>query len=246
MVGPKSRTGPRLKGAVIGMLNEPRARRQAEAVRFLAALYGGAPGGHLVLWVPGPRVALWPVDLKALAAEAVSRAAREDVVFGVAPRRRVSERGYGTARDIASLPAVWADLTLLGTSGRPHDLPPHRAATRALLADFPLAPSALVATGRGHQVYWFLDEPFDNADVTVTRAFLGTVGGVLAASAYRHGWRIDEHVFTAHRTMRLPGTLDHRGPRPRLVRLEQLHPERRYPVAALRMAAAVTNGAVAR
>lgn len=228
------------------MLNEPTARRRAEARRFLDALYGGAPAGHLVLWLPQRRAAVWPADLDALAREAVHRGARDDLAFGIAPRRRIAERGYGTARDVLSLPAVWADLTVVGPSGRPHDLPPHRAATRTLLRDFPLAPSALVATARGHQAYWFLDEPLPNTDLAVIRAVLRTVGGVLAASANRHGWRIDDHVFTPARTMLLPGTLDHRGSRPRLIRLEQLYPERRYPVAALRMAAAVTNGAVTR
>jgi hypothetical protein len=228
------------------MLNDPRERRRAEARRFLAALYGESPTGHLVLWLPRRQRAAWPTDLDEAAAAAVRLAATDDVTFGVALRRAVPGRGYGTARDVLALPALWADLTVVGPSGQPHDLPPDRAATMAMLHDFPLVPSALVATSRGYQAYWFLDEPFANNDLVATRAVLRGLGGVLADIARRHGWRIDEHVFTPARVMRLPGTVDRRQRRPRPVRIEYLDADRRYPVGGLRMAAAVTHGAVAR
>jgi hypothetical protein len=206
------------------MLNDPNERRRDQARRFLAALYGDCPAGHLVLWLPRRRLALWPADLDAASGEAVRLA----------------------ARDVLALPALWADLTVVGPSGRHHDLPPDQATRLAILRDFPLPPSALVRTNRGHQAYWFLDEPFENSDLAATRALLHGLGGTLAAIARRHGWRIDEHVFTPAGALALPGTLDRSQRRPRLVRLEALDAERRYPVAGLRLASAVTFGVVSR
>jgi hypothetical protein len=228
------------------MLNDPNERRRDQARRFLAALYGDCPAGHLVLWLPRRRLALWPADLDAASGEAVRLAARDEVLFGVALRRTIRERGYGTARDVLALPALWADLNVVGPSGRHHDLPPDQATRLAILRDFPLPPSALVRTNRGHQAYWFLDEPFENSDLAATRALLHGLGGTLAAIARRHGWRIDEHVFTPAGALALPGTLDRSQRRPRLVRLEALDAERRYPVAGLRLASAVTFGVVSR
>ena len=111
-----------------GHTGAPCARNAAEARRFLSALYGPAPRGHLSLWTGRDKRSHWPADLAAAAERAALLARDNDVYFGVGMRRRPLAAGRGRAKDVLCLPALWADLDIAGPAHHAANLPPDRAA----------------------------------------------------------------------------------------------------------------------
>lgn len=114
-------------------------------------------------------------------------------------------RRGGTA-EVVSLPALFADL----------DTEPETGWLR--LRDFPLAPSCVVASGRGLHVYFFLREP--TCDLRLANQVLRGLADHL---------RGDKTAVA--QSLRLPGTLNWKYDPPRLCHLLELHENRRYQMA---------------
>lgn len=82
----------------------------------------------------------------------------------------------GTLKDCVTLHSLFADLDF-------KDSP--EPGSRARVQSFPLAPSAVVASGGGLQAYWFLTEPFDlqNRDEPHGKQLLRRLAAALGADS---------------------------------------------------------------
>lgn len=97
------------------------------------------------------------------------------------------------------------------------------AEARKILASFPLQPSAIVCTGGGLHVYWFLSDPAGREEFHLVKE-------IIKALAFT--FRADLNACDIPRILRLPGTTNFKpkyNP-PRLVTLarEDWHPEREF------------------
>ena len=141
----------------------------------------------------------------------MQRANGANLYVGVAKRR---DRTSGKKENCAGLYALFVDLDFSTTP---------EADARKRLAECPLSPSAIVASGGGLHVYWFLIEPLDavteqaKAEALLRRLAV-YLGGDLACAEVA-------------RVLRLPGTLNHKYPPPRAVVLEHLEAEQAYNVS---------------
>jgi hypothetical protein len=113
-----------------------------------------------------------------------------DVYFGVCPRIRPQ----GRKEDVSDAPGLWADLDFKRFADG-------EAGALRKLAEFPLPPSWLVATGGGFHVYWAL-----NHAVRADAAFEGRLKGVVKAL------NADPAATDRSRVLRIPGTFNHKYP----------------------------------
>lgn len=196
---------------------------------WFASLYRDCEGWLTIFSIDkqtGTRHTEWaPVDAPDQAASiAVKRAPQCDVWFGVATRQeRLGEGKRGGAADCLHIPAMWADIDILGQNHSATDLPPDLQAARQLLADYPLAPTATVHSGGGLQPYWVLSEPLKASDVG---DFLDRWAHTWTVFAERHGWHID-NVWDVARVLRVPGTQNRKND-PIDVTLLEVNKGRRY------------------
>lgn len=151
-------------------------------------------------------------DLAAVEKFAETNAGSLDVYMGVATRTRPQGR---RKNGCGALYAAYADLDFKTSSAE---------SVRQRLAGFALRPSAVVMSGNGLQVYWFLDQPLD----------VSTPEGVLVAEklmkALAHTLGGDSKVADVAHVLRIPGTWNHKYGDPRPVVIEVFE-ERRYAVA---------------
>lgn len=190
----------------------------ADRAAFLAALYDGCEGllefrafngrrGE----PPVGRAFCAPTDASVRTRFAADHRAH-DIYFGVATR---ADDSAGTLENCRHLAAVFADIDF--------KMAPE-ADARAGLARFPLPPSAVVQSGGGLHVYWFLREPLDLRDPDA-RAEAYQLLRRLADALHA-----DMAAAEPARGLRVPGTVNRKpeygAPRPVVV--EILQPDRRY------------------
>ncbi|OGA02878.1 MAG: hypothetical protein A3I00_05830 [Betaproteobacteria bacterium RIFCSPLOWO2_02_FULL_64_12] len=182
-----------------------------DACTFFAALYTTSGGLVELRALPSKARTFLPANDAGGVAAFVDAHAAENVYFGVATRRSAAN---GTLANCERLPALFADVDFKTS---PED------EARRTLAAFPLAPSAVIASGGGLHLYWFLAEPLDLAtDATRARALLRRLASLLGG---------DLASAEAARVLRVPGTHNHKYAPARLVTVERLDAERRYDVA---------------
>jgi hypothetical protein len=179
---------------------------------FLAALHEGCEGLLELRALPSTaRTFLRPGDDQGLLRFAAAHAT-ENVYVAVATRQDDSN---GTLENCQHLAALFADLDFKRTPETP---------TRARLARLQPPPSAVVHSGGGFHVYWFLREPLDLRDPGAC------VEAYHLLRRLAHALGGDPTVAEPARVLRLPGTVnckpDYDAPRP--VVLESLEAERRY------------------
>jgi len=154
----------------------------------------------------GQRHVDWaPVTERAILADAAeSRAATCDVWYGVATRaERLDDGKRGGSADCLELPGLFADLDVAGPNHKCNDaLPKTIGEAKELLADFPVAPTAIVYSGGGIQPYWLFDEPVPAEEARRVLVRWAYTWGQLAAKRDLH---ID-NVFDLARVLRVPGT----------------------------------------
>jgi putative DNA primase/helicase len=151
-------------------------------------------------------------DLAAVAAVA-DRARKHSLnaYFGVATRTHENARGL---RDCGNLHALFCDFDF-------KDGQESRVAES--LKGFPFPPSAVVESGNGLHVYWFLDKPIDlQKDAAQAKAILQTLATKLGA---------DMASAEPARILRLPDTLNYKYDPPECVALEFIDDKRRYTLA---------------
>ncbi|HVL69271.1 MAG TPA: VapE domain-containing protein [Vicinamibacterales bacterium] len=135
-----------------------------------------------------------------------------NLYVGVAPRRSANGRKLA---DCLPLHALFADIDFKTFAGGEPE-------ARQRLAEFPLAPSAVVASGGGLYAYYFLTAPLAAQSPEATsllRRLCAAVGGDLSAAE-------------PARILRIPGTLNFKYDPPRPVVLESLSGAR-YPLAQI-------------
>jgi putative DNA primase/helicase len=133
----------------------------------------------------------------------------------------VASRATSTGRDITAcrmLSALFAEIDFKDSS---------ETEARARLDAFPLKPSAVVFSGGGLHVYFFLRE---SVDLTEQKG-VWFAGVVLKALAKVLG--ADMKAAEPARILRLPGTLNHKYTPPRQVVIEKLSQHLRYDLKTL-------------
>ncbi len=196
-------------------------------VEFLTAVLGDPPDGPLSLFSinadDGTRHTDWADTPTGLYQAALRRAPTCNVWFGVAPRF-ARTGGRGTAQDCTTFGALWADLDVIGPGHARTDLIPTTGHALDLVEEFPLPTSAVLATGGGLQVWWFLTErlPVDEAADVLAR-----FGAWWVQAGGRHGWHID-NVWDPARVLRVPGTQNRKTGDVAPVELAVWNPDHRY------------------
>jgi P4 family phage/plasmid primase-like protien len=187
-------------------------------LEWLDHLYGQTDNGWLTLFAVDrttgeKHLANRPVNQRTgIINEADRLAGTCCVWWGVATRKdRPANGRRGGASDCLELPGLYVDIDVKGPNHAAVDLPPTIDDAHTLLADYPLPPTAIVASGGGLQAWWLFDELQPVTDVAELLIRWGTTWAELGR---RRGWHID-NVFDVARVMRLPGTWNRKNdPRP--------------------------------
>jgi hypothetical protein len=187
-----------------------------ETVGFLRDLFGDAPGGDDL------RIALWTKSNKRTdhldgAVDGARFEGRPDVYVQATLVGPDAPKGgkRPKAEHAAATPGVWADIDV---AGGPEDPPGKLLAPdvdAALeIANGILTPTIIVHSGYGVQAWWLLEEPwrFEN-DEERSQAGRMTKGWqrLLRNAALDKAFGID-YTFDLARLMRLPGTVNDKGP----------------------------------
>lgn len=187
---------------------------KSEAAAFLRDLFGDAPS-------PDSRIALWTkatkrTDYLGAASEAERFEGKPDVYVHAAlagPGAPRAKRPH--ARHAAAIPGVWADIDVVGGPDDPPGklLAPDVDAALEI-ANGILTPTVLVHSGYGVQAWWLLEEPWslegEDARGQAGRMVQGWQR-LLRNAALDKGFGLDPTHDLA-RLMRLPGTLNNKGP----------------------------------
>ena len=179
-------------------------RRSSELLRFFSLLFP-LRGCFIELralpaYSKGKIRRSWvPVEHKEkLVEEAMKSKWTHHVFFGVCPRSQV---GRGSRADVSHLPALWADLDARSFEWG-------LAGAMDTIESFALPPSAIVLSGHGCHVYYFLDTPLDlHGGTAFPEALLRALQEELGS----------DRVADVARLLRVPGTLnlkDVDNPRP--------------------------------
>ncbi len=224
--------------------------RQAEPVgldqasTFLHALCPVPVDGQVAIFTKPDNRSHWfeASDLETAARRGVELASAADVYFTACLHDRaaaIAHKGYkragaegtwvrGTAQTATGLVALWCDLDVAaGSHDGSKSLPPTDHAL-GVMAALPLQPSAVVWTGGGYHLWWFLREP----------VMLASPSERAKAHAYTTKWqdfiryRLSPYTLDSTgdlaRVLRLPGTINHKKGGSIPVRLETLDADRRY------------------
>ena len=137
----------------------------------------------------------------------------------------------GTAETCVAIPGFWMDLDIIGPGHKTAALPPDQDAAMALLGEFPLAPTMIVHSGGGLQVYWLFSKPWVfvcQAERDEAQNLSRSTQAALMQLAQGHGWKLDNTTDLA-RVLRIPGTFNAKDTANlREVRVLSYEPERRY------------------
>ena len=191
------------------------------AITFLGELWaGGLPPAHyLCLWRRDNRESEWYDDAAALARRAEELAPAADVYIGGAtatgppgPRQRVTQRVLkqdgSPGAPAAAIPGFWLDLDYEHKKHKKPGLPSAMEAERAIGACDP-APSIVVYSGHGYQLWWALTEPWIFADDGERAAAEGIMVALRNYLSSLLGGAVIDSTHDVSRVMRLPGTRNH-------------------------------------
>lgn len=157
----------------------------------------------------------------------------------VADKQAHNRRASST--DIAGIPALWADIDILGAGHKGAHYPPDEAGALKIAHSLELPPSIVLHSGGGLQVYWLLAEPWlvrDGRNQHAERVAMAELSrdlvNTLRYQANRlGGWKVDS-VFDLARVMRAPGSLNTKTDPARAVRVLHLDASVRYDPDQLR------------
>jgi len=164
---------------------------------FLLTLYSNAPSGWLTIWtLQDKKTAYFPVsDIPVAVHYAEQRFDIHDTYFGVGLRgENFGEHRRGGNDDVVAIPALWADIDILGPAHKETALPLAEDEALAFLDNLPLKPSIVVNSGHGLHAYWILDKPLvietQAQRKNITEALRGWQRYINAAARAR-GWNLD-------------------------------------------------------
>lgn len=132
-----------------------------------------------------------------------------EAYYGVSPRKERS----GAKSAVSRVTTLWADVD---SDDKPKKLAYIRATEGTVLP-----PSAVVDSGGGYHVYWFLDK---SVTIEIAEGLMKLIQADLGTDA----------VHSADHILRVPGTLNYKFDKPPEVNLQTLRPELRYSARDLR------------
>lgn len=154
---------------------------------------------------------------------------------------------YKRARNdtVSGLFALCVDIDIAGGVHTSKPYPPTVDDARRIWEAVPLAPTVLVHSGNGLQVWWAFAEPWlieDGDDPAVVRDAMYDLARQWSATLRYHahrlgGWQIDS-TFDLARVMRVPGTLNVRGEHVTRARILEIDPDARHEIDDFRNALA--------
>tara|TARA_R110000765_G_scaffold249905_1_gene351530 strand:+ start:880 stop:2523 length:1644 start_codon:yes stop_codon:yes gene_type:complete len=184
-----------------------------ETLTFLAALYPSdlPEGTALLTWTLPDKRSTWHSSTSTVTADD-----KQDTYIGagLAPAP-----GYGAVRraksaQIIGIPGLWLDLDYQdGEAHRKPNLPTEAEATEFISELSSMrAPSLIVRSGHGFQLWWLFDQPWQwepDDEYSRDRAAAMQTGLVYHVRdlARGHGWDVDATIDLA-RVMRLPGSMN--------------------------------------
>jgi len=199
--------------------------------QFLEDFFGDelTPECRIAVFTTPNRHVRFFTDYQQLERYAAGQSPTQNVYFGLGLIRG-HPKGRGKLADIAGIAALWCDIDLSSAAHPKENLPKSVDEAKSILADMPLMPSVIVASGHGLHAYWFLHEPWifkgkeDRHDAaSLAKRWHAKVCSIAA----KRGWTL-ENLGDLTRVLRLPGTLNHNGADPVEVQVLQSDPQRRY------------------
>jgi hypothetical protein len=217
---------------------------RSAAEEFLRNIFPiGTPGYCALLSIKTKRTT-W---VEASNADAVLQAidqnfGNDSVYFSVCPQETaLGPMERGKAATVAAVPGLWVDVDIASPAHKTQNLPPTEQDALAVLAQFPLKPTVIVATGFGFHAYWLFDTP---ALITndAERQSLADLSQRFQAAIRRPfealQWKLDP-TADLPRILRLPGSYNHKpldrgfGDRPAEVNIRERDWSCRYSLQAL-------------
>lgn len=198
------------------------------AGQWLKLLHGRSPGYFVITPFenrkPVPYGSRWfTADQTGRAAAFVNKYAdRYDMYVSVATHSEVSQSGRGSLKTAATIPGFWADIDI-GTEGhKPASLPNPENEDQALsIVEGLPAPSAVIHSGGGLQLWWLFDEPWVFDDHTEAQRAADEWNRLLIERGEGLGYHVDV-VGDLPRILRVPGTFNYKSEDPREVKLQFL------------------------
>jgi hypothetical protein len=187
---------------------------------FLLARFGDSFPGYLVLWCKATKLtacfAAGEVDALLKVVEA---GPEQDwyVALGTQTERLLPQK-RGSVGSVKHVPGFFADIDFREAEDRA-DYPVDEEEALRVLATFSIQPSAIVRSGGGLHVHWFLDKGFEIGrpkDLKLARDISDGFQHALVSHFQLNGRKIDS-VGDLARLFRLPGTLNHKTVPPREV-----------------------------
>jgi hypothetical protein len=202
-----------------------------DAAWFLRTLFGDTVGPERrlsIFMMPGARAARF-ASIEEAVAHAERQMVSSDVYFGVGLIRG-NPAGRGTVIDVCGICGFWADIDLAAPWRADKPLPKTVDEAMTIVDAMPLAPSLIVESGHGLHAYWLFKEPWvfkSEAERLEAASMARGWHGLVCEAAAKSKWRL-ENLGELARVLRLPGTLNHKGQEPVLVRIRESYPDRRY------------------
>lgn len=196
-------------------------QKEAAAEEFFEDFFSGCGGVDLCLWLKHGKKSgtRWKENSqdgrRAAAVEAVKLADQCDVYFGVCPVkdsaaivRSRGKKARAAVPDVATVPALWADIDLAGEghkSGK--NYAPDIDAWGPTFEALP--PSYIIQSGHGLHCYWLLEKPFQIESEEDRERIGETVKRFQSSLAASAGYDIDTTGDLA-RVLRVPCTVNHK------------------------------------
>jgi hypothetical protein len=138
------------------------------ALAFLQALYpDDAPGWLNIYTLPDKHSEWFPPSKLDAVVRYITQALRSpqvNIYFCVGLHgQQVTDGKRGDAANIIAIPALHADIDIAHHTHKKAKLPPSIDAAHSLLKVIPFAPSIVINSGHGIQVYWLLRERYQLA-----------------------------------------------------------------------------------
>jgi hypothetical protein len=194
---------------------------------FLGTVFAGQQEGFVALFrKPDNHSTFLPLSREGWNNDAANNAMlsrdRHNVYFAIGVQGQQPFKGRGKQEGVIALPALWADIDVLGPNHVATNLPPSVEDAWKIIQAVPFKPTVVVHTGGGLQPYWLFREPMETAtdkDRLAARRLSKSFQAFLASVAAQNGWSIDNTADLC-RLLRVPGTYNRKQETPILVRYE--------------------------